>query len=230
MMNVIELNQLKFRWKKTDPLTLAIESLVIRKGEKVFLKGESGSGKSTLLSLLTGVNRPQTGSIKILGTDITQLSQGHCDSFRADHIGYIFQQFNLIPYLSVIENVLLSCRFSKRRSAGSDRENLAKAAQLLQHLDIGDEYFSRNVTQLSIGQQQRVAAARALIGAPEIIIADEPCSALDPVNSQRFVKLLMQECEQQDSTLILVSHDEMLSASFDYQLPLADINAATTLN
>ncbi|MFT5708051.1 MAG: putative ABC transport system ATP-binding protein [Oceanospirillaceae bacterium] len=228
-MNIIELNHVDFRWQKADDLTLAIDSLAIKRGHKVLLNGDSGSGKSTLLSLLTGINKPEQGSIKILGVEITALSNAKMDNFRADHIGYIFQQFNLIPYLSVVENVLLSCRFSKKRGSNSLKENVTQAHALLSQLDIGSHLFDRNITQLSIGQQQRVAAARALIGAPEIIIADEPCSALDPVNSQRFIELLMRECEQQQSTLILVSHDESLSSWFDYQLPLSQINLASQL-
>ncbi|MEH6446003.1 MAG: ABC transporter ATP-binding protein [Oceanospirillaceae bacterium] len=229
-MNIIELNHVDFRWQNTADLTLAIDNLAIKRGQKVLLNGDSGSGKSTLLSLLTGINKPEKGSIKILGVEITALSNAKMDNFRADHIGYIFQQFNLIPYLSVVENVLLSCRFSKKRARSTLKEDVTQAHALLSQLDIGSHLFDRNITQLSIGQQQRVAAARALIGAPQIIIADEPCSALDPANSQRFIELLMRECEQQQSTLILVSHDESLSAGFDYQLALSQINLASQLS
>lgn len=192
--------------------------------------GASGSGKSTLLNLVSGVLTAEHGSAKIDGADIQGLSSKMRDRLRAEKIGYIFQQFNLIPYLSAIENVLLSCRFSPARAAaaqqrhGSQRDS---ALSLLtgffpnQNLD-----FDRAVTALSVGQQQRVAAARALIGAPSLVIADEPTSALDHDTKARFMELLVQESDRQNSTLLFVSHDPTLTNHFHRMIRIEDINSA----
>ncbi|HEY7252707.1 MAG TPA: ATP-binding cassette domain-containing protein [Methylomirabilota bacterium] len=222
---VIEARDLEFGWTPDQPL-LRVERLAIPAGQRVFVHGPSGSGKSSLLSLLAGVVAPQRGSLQILGTEIPRLPGAARDAFRADHFGIIFQLFNLVPYLSVIENVTLPCRFSARRRrqveacGGAERE----AARLLEHLDLGAEARSRRaVTRLSVGQQQRVAAARALIGRPEIVLADEPTSALDSDRREAFLRLLFRECESEAATLLLVSHDRTLERLFDRTLPLADL-------
>ena len=160
---------------------------------------------------------PQEGTLTILDRRVDAMTGAKRDRFRADHIGYIFQMFNLVPYLSVIENVTLPLRFSKKRlqKAGGHAAT-AEAIRLLNHLGMGSrELLHRSVTELSVGQQQRVAAARALIGAPELIIADEPTSALDADNREGFIDLLFQECARNRTTLIFVSHDKALGAHFD---------------
>jgi len=196
----------------------------------VFLRGASGSGKSTLLALLAGVLAPDHGRIVLLGHDLACLSGAARDRLRADHVGFIFQMFNLIPYLNVIENVVLPCGFSGRRRAravargGSVEE---EARRLLGALDMADaRLLSRPVTQLSVGQQQRVAAARALIGAPELVVADEPTSALDADRRDAFVELLFRECRLAGSALVFVSHDAGLAPMFDRTIELATINEA----
>ena len=224
----IELRNLRFAWRRGLPEVLNIPELRVECGERVFIRGASGSGKSTLLSLLAGVNLPLAGEVKVLGRAIDKLGGAKRDHFRSDHIGFVFQLFNLIPYLSVLENITLPCRFSQRRrdkviSAGNTLEQ--EATRLLEHLDMADgELVRRPVTELSVGQQQRVATARALIGAPEIVIADEPTSALDTDMRQAFIRLLFQECEQTGSTLLFVSHDRQLEPLFKRHVELAAIN------
>jgi len=226
--DVIDITDLVFRWPSGDQLCLDIPCLQVMSGEKVFLHGPSGSGKSTLLGILGGVLVPQHGQLTMLGQNFGQLSASARDRFRADHIGFLFQQFNLIPYLTVIENVLLPCRFSARRLAQANNHDLAQEAQrLLTHLDLTPALWKKPVTQLSVGQQQRVAAARALMGRPEIIIADEPTSALDAERQQAFLDLLSKECRESGSTLLFVSHDHRLATGFDRDIALADLNRAT---
>ncbi|MBL4830579.1 MAG: ABC transporter ATP-binding protein [Aliivibrio sp.] len=223
-MNIIELSDLCYRWPNKKSLTINIPYFCVKKGEKLFIKGSSGSGKSTLLSLLAGIVSPTSGSINILSQEQSQLSNTQKDKFRADHIGYIFQQFNLIPYLSVIQNVLLPCRFSKRRAAQAGPELESEAKRVLSQLRLPADCINTPVTELSIGQQQRVAAARALIGKPEILIADEPTSALDHDNRTAFIQLLMSECQASGTTLLFVSHDPSLEPLFDRSIHLEQIN------
>jgi putative ABC transport system ATP-binding protein len=227
---VIEASDLEFGWTPAEPL-LRIETLSIPVGQRVFVHGPSGSGKSSLLSLLAGVAVPQRGTLRILGTDVTRLSGAMRDAFRADHFGIIFQMFNLVPYLSVIDNVTLPCRLSNRRRRYVDARGGAarEAERLLDHLDLAAQARSRRaVTRLSVGQQQRVAAARALIGRPEIVLADEPTSALDSDRREAFLRLLVRECESEGVTLVFVSHDRSLERLFDRSLGLSDLAAEPT--
>ena len=221
---VVSLSGIRFSWGKEQPLTLDFDHLAIKKKDHVFIKGPSGCGKSTLLGLLTGILTPLEGKVSILDTEMTKLKQYQRDKFRADHIGYIFQQFNLLPYLSVIENVVLPCHFSAIRKQNAGRELDQIAVQLLQRLHLSSNLLHKPVIELSIGQQQRVAAARALIGRPELLIADEPTSALDFDNRTAFIELLMEEAEQADSTLIFVSHDPTLEKLFSRTIDLTELN------
>lgn len=222
---VIALNNVRFSWDKHS-VVLDIDELTVYPGEKVFIRGPSGSGKTTLLGLLGGVLEPEQGSVNVLGTDLAGLRPAHRDHFRANHIGFIFQMFNLIPYLSLIENITLPLSFAdKRQSRVTYPEK--EAIRLLSHLELIDsEQLKRQVTELSIGQQQRVAAARALIGRPELIIADEPTSALDTDTREAFIKLLFAEVEAAKSTLVFVSHDRSLETLFDRTIVLPEINRA----
>ncbi|AHE99680.1 methionine ABC transporter ATP-binding protein [Thioalkalivibrio paradoxus ARh 1] len=208
---------------------LDIPALEIARGERVFIHGPSGSGKSTLLSLFGGVLLPEQGEIAVLGRSLGGLSASRRDALRADHLGFIFQQFNLIPYLDVQGNVTLPCRFSRLRQARARARGgiEAEAQRLLQQLGLGDAALAhRRPDELSVGQQQRVAAARALIGAPEILIADEPTSALDADRKEAFLELLLAECTALDTTLVFVSHDTALAGVFDRAIALAEINRA----
>lgn len=226
---MIDAAALRYRWPGSREDGLVIERLHIDAGRSVFLHGPSGSGKSTLLGLLAGVLLPGAGRIRLLGTDWASLSGARRDAFRADHVGYIFQQFNLLPYLSVLDNVLLPCRFSRlrrQRAEAAAASARAGAEALLQRVGLGTALWTRPAAQLSVGQQQRVAAARALIGQPELVIADEPTSALDAALRDSFMALLLQQCRDAGSTLVFVSHDERLAAQFDETLALAQINRA----
>lgn len=224
-MNIVELAQLRYRWKGQSKDILNIPELIIAQGEHVFLRGESGSGKTTLLNLLAGILTPTDGSICLLEEDLHNTSSSKRDRFRADHMGVIFQQFNLLPYLSMVENITLPCSFSKRRrdKAGDPQQ---AATQLLDHLQLDESLRSKMVTELSVGQQQRVAVARALIGQPEIIIADEPTSALDTSTRDRFIDLLFTQAEAQNSTIIFVSHDPHIASHFPRVIELSEINTA----
>jgi putative ABC transport system ATP-binding protein len=194
--------------------------------ERVLLVGPSGSGKSTFLSLLAGIVAPQAGALEILGTDLAKLSNSARDRFRAEHMGIIFQMFNLLPYGSILDNVLLPLSFaSKRRErAGSGDAAKAEALRLLKSLGLdAAELEGVSASSLSVGQQQRVAAARALIGRPELIVADEPTSALDRDRQQAFLDLLFAELDTAGASLIMVSHEESLGTRFDRVLRLTDI-------
>lgn len=227
---VVAIDRLRFAWPR-QPTLLDIDALRVDAGERLFLEGPSGTGKSTLLGLLGGVLVPQHGRLEVLGSDLATMRASARDRFRADHVGFVFQQFNLVPYLGLIENVTLGCRFSAARRArlGQADAIAAEARRLLSALGLDPGALgARPVTELSVGQQQRVAAARALIGAPELIIADEPTSALDARTRAAFVALLFAECERAGSALVFVSHDPALAALFPRSLSLARINRATT--
>ena len=211
---------------------LDIESFKLGRREKVLLSGPSGSGKSTLLALLSGVAQASSGRIEVLGSPFSEWSAAKRDAFRAERLGVIFQMFNLLPYLSVLDNVLLPCRFSKvrREQAQKDAgdENTAARA-LLARLGLTDEVLiAKPVRKLSVGQQQRVAAARALIGGPQLIIADEPTSALDWDARDAFLTLLTDECTRREATLLFVSHDRTLGGHFDRTVELGVINRAAS--
>jgi putative ABC transport system ATP-binding protein len=223
MDNAIDIERLSFAYRAAKPV-LNISELKIVKGEKVFLHGPSGSGKTTLLGILAGVMKARQGQVKILGRDLTTLSGPARDALRGSHIGYIFQMFNLIPYLNVVENITLPCRINRerrRRVAGVSLE--VEARSLAERLGIG-QIVGESVTDLSVGQQQRVAAARALLGAPELIIADEPTSALDEDQRENFLNLLFAHCGEIGSTLLFVSHDRRMMPLFDRGVALPEIN------
>lgn len=225
----LALEGVRFRWPRADADTLDIEHLQLQRSERVLLRGDSGCGKSTLLSLAAGVMVPQAGRVCLLGQDWRLLSAGRRDRVRADHIGYIFQQFNLLPYLSVLDNVILPCRFSRTRAerAGGQSDRWRSDAQgLLTALQLDPSLWRKPADELSVGQQQRVAAARALIGRPEVVIADEPTSALDEARRDAFMALLVRVCGDAGSALLFVSHDARLAAHFDRVIDLPAINRA----
>ena len=175
-----------------------------------------------------GVSVPESGIVDVLDQNIAALSNAGRDGFRSDHIGLIFQMFNLVPYLSLIENVLLPCRFSHRRrerALAGDGDLESAAARLLSEMGLGDHRLQqRTVANLSVGQQQRVAVARALIGEPELITADEPTSSLDADAQRSFLQLLFDEVNKAGSTLLFVSHDRHMEDQFDRTIALSEIN------
>jgi putative ABC transport system ATP-binding protein len=184
-MTALRITDLVFRWPRQAQNCLDIPRLELAAGERVFLHGPSGSGKSSLLGLLGGVALPQQGAIELLGTDITRLGGRARDRFRADHIGFLFQQFNLLPWLSALDNVLLPCTFSaRRRERAGNADRAPRPNACCATSTSTPQLWRKPAGELSVGQQQRVAAARALIGRPEILIADEPTSALDAERQQ----------------------------------------------
>ncbi|MCP4915094.1 MAG: ABC transporter ATP-binding protein [Oligoflexia bacterium] len=222
-MNTVELENIKFSYQNNVDV-LNIESLEIVKGERVFIHGPSGSGKSTLLNLLAGVLTPSSGSLKVLDKKLNDLSVSERDKFRGDHIGFVFQSFNLIPYLTIKENISLPYRVSKiKRNKISDIEE--ETLKIAKHLKI-DNFLDQKVSRLSIGQQQRVGVARALIGNPDIVIADEPTSSLDDEVTDSFMNLLLEKQKESGFTLIFVSHDKRLEKHFSKVISLSEINKA----
>jgi len=225
--SVIKLSDIEFRWSKQSHATLKIAELNIKQGEHLFIQGASGSGKSTLLNIISGVLSPEQGKVELLGQNIQKLTAAQKDRFRADHLGIVFQQFNLLPYLSAKENIELAIEVSATRKQKAKASNKLSSIHLLTNLGLNAELADKKASELSIGQQQRVAVARALIGEPEILIVDEPTSALDSDNRDRFMQQLFAVAEQANSTIIFVSHDAALKSYFCKSCQLDDINQVT---
>lgn len=218
----VSVQALRFNYGRRDPTVLDIPAWEVEQGAHVFLQGPSGSGKSTLLNLLAGVLLPASGEVEVLGQNLAQLSNRRRDRFRAAHIGFVFQQFNLVPYLSVADNILLAAHFNK--AAGTAAHS--RMQQLLQTLGLDEHLLNKQAAQLSVGQQQRVAIARALVNDPEILVVDEPTSALDSDARDAFMRLLLRISEQGKKTLLFVSHDQSLAHHFSIKLDLKQINRA----
>lgn len=217
---VLNLSDVAFGW--AGGFSLRVVDLRVAKGESVLLLGESGSGKSTLLSLICGTIVPDSGRIEIAGQDITELSASKRDKFRAEQIGVIFQQFNLLPFGTVADNIMLPLRFAPGRNKQAG-DALSKATELCRALGLPDGVTNIKATSLSVGQQQRVAVARALIGQPPLIIADEPTSALDANSQAAFLDLLFAQVHSNETSLLMVSHDPRLGARFDRVIDMQDI-------
>ena len=186
----------------------------LKRGQRLLISGFSGCGKTTLLSLIAGALKLQAGDIKFDGINYSTMSSLLLDQFRADHIGYIFQTLNLIPFLSVSENIALGVRFSQSRK--SKVSNLSQEVlRLVSSLGLEREALKIPVSRLSVGQQQRVAAARALIGKPDLILADEPTSALDSDTTKKFLNEVMETFDSNKQAIIMVSHDASIAPYFD---------------
>ena len=221
----LSLAHVAFRWAGGRAFGLTVDDFAVARGERVLLLGASGSGKSTLLSLICGIVAPRSGHVAVDGTDIATLSLAARDRLRPERIGIIFQQFNLLPYMTPLDNILLPLRFApeRRRRAGDAR---AAALTLATALGLPSSEVTRAASgALSVGQQQRVAVARALIGAPPLIVADEPTSSLDAGSQAAFLDLLFAQCAEAGSTLLMVSHDDRLVPRFDRSVALEDIAA-----
>ena len=218
----VHLSDVGFAFEQGEERVLDIPSWEIARSERVFLQGESGSGKSTLLSLLSGMFVPSSGQVSVLGTAVSSLSTRERDRFRAGNIGFVFQQFNLIPYLSVLDNILLAARFAATTGVSAR----ARAEELLIKVNLGVELHDRPAGQLSIGQQQRVAIVRALINSPELLLVDEPTSALDQRNRDSFLELLTEILSESGCAMVFVSHDPEIGKYFDSKLTMHDLNQA----
>jgi putative ABC transport system ATP-binding protein len=222
----IAISGLRFAYRQGGEAVLDLERFHLGPGESCFLYGPSGCGKTTLLGLIAGVLAAREGSVNVLGAEMSTMSGRRRDAWRGENLGYVFQMFNLIPYLTVRENITLPCRLHRARQARLGNETAEQAADRLANaLDLSG-LLGRGVLELSVGQQQRVAAARALIGAPPLVIADEPTSALDTAHRERFLELLLGQCRAAGSALLFVSHDQGLAALFDRQVSLPEINRA----
>lgn len=219
---ILHMKDVRYRWPGRTSFGLHVPNLTLAPAETVLLLGESGSGKSTLLSLICGTIIAQSGHVSVAGTDIAALSAGQRDRFRAEQIGLIFQQFNLLPFASVQDNILLPLQFAPdRRRRAADRR--AEAQRLCHDLGLPDDVMAARAGTLSVGQQQRVAAARALIGTPPLIIADEPTSSLDAATQATFLELLFTQSRAHGTTVLMVSHDARLSSQFDRVIHMTDI-------
>jgi putative ABC transport system ATP-binding protein len=219
----IRLQNVVFGYDPRTPV-LQVDELVVKAGKRVFLYGPSGSGKTTLLSVITGVLQPQQGSCVVLDKELTTMSMSARDQHRGSQMGYIFQSFNLIPYLTVRQNVALPCEAHERRRKHIVAATVAEEVErLMRRLGL-EPYLDRPVTKLSTGQQQRVAIARAVIGRPSLVIADEPTSSLDIDRQQAFLELLFEVCDEAGATLVFVSHDRSLAERFDEKIALNEVN------
>ncbi|MDT3557004.1 ATP-binding cassette domain-containing protein [Stenotrophomonas maltophilia group sp. msm1] len=221
---VISLEDVQFGYGTR--LVLDIPRLWVEQGSSVLLRGISGGGKSTLLGLLAGVLLPGKGRVEVAGHALQDVGAAARDRFRADQLGVIFQQFNLLPFLTVRDNIALGLRFSRLRSARISGPLDAEIARLLQALQLNPELMQRRAGTLSVGQQQRVAAARALIGRPTLLLADEPTSALDREAATAFLQLMSAQCQAAGTTVLVVSHDDSLQPLFDRTISLSEINQA----
>lgn len=222
-LDAIKIKNLCFSYPgKSQTFWLEIPEWSIAQGERIFLKGASGSGKSTLLNLLSGILVASHGTIEILGQNLSVLSARQRDRFRATHIGIVFQQFNLVPYLSVYDNIRLAAYFARKKQGDLD----ITIKQLFTVLNLDNALIMRKAGNLSVGQQQRVAIARALVNRPEILVVDEPTSALDNDLRDAFMNMLLEICRVHASTLIFVSHDATLTRFFDTIVNMSDINQA----
>lgn len=219
---ILDIAEIRYRWPGRASFALSVEALSLAAGETLLLLGESGSGKSTLLSLICGTIIPNAGRVAVAGTELTSLSGAARDRFRAEHVGVIFQQFNLLPFGSVADNICLPLRFApeRRRRAGDAR---AEVEKLVAALNLPPGIRNAKARSLSVGQQQRVAVARALIGKPPLIIADEPTSALDADTQSAFLDLLFAQREANGQSLLMVSHDSRLADRFDRAVHMEDI-------
>ena len=197
---------------------LDVPEFILEAGQEVALRGASGTGKTTFLNCIAGILRPDQGDIELAGQNIAIASEGQRDQLRAQHIGYIFQTFNLLQGYTCLENVLLGMSFS-------GQANTQAAAAILKRVGLSDR-MDYQPSELSVGQQQRVAVARALANRPQLVLADEPTGNLDPQNAQEALQLIREVCEENHAALLLVSHDQAVLDQFKDSLDLAEINQA----
>jgi len=219
---VVELEQIRKSFAMPGGETVAVldvDRFVLDEREQVALTGQSGSGKSTLLHVISGIMRPDAGRVRICGTEITRLGEAAADRHRADTLGLVFQQFNLLPGFTALENVLVAMSF------GSGKPDRRRAADLLASVGLGHR-LDHKPGELSIGQQQRVAVARALANRPRVVLADEPTASVDTAHQDQVIDLLTTTCAEHDVALLVVTHSPEVASRFPKRLRLEDFNRA----
>lgn len=232
--DIVRLRDACFRWPAragAPAFALRVPDWRIAAGQRLCLIGPSGGGKTTLLNLVCGVTRAGGGEVSLMGENLTALSGRARDRMRAEHVGLVFQMFNLLPYASVLENIVLPLSFApdrRARAAARSGDVGAEAMRLLRALGLdAEQAAAAPVSALSVGQTQRVAAARALIGGPALVVADEPTSALDAASRDSFLALLFAEAEAVGAAVLVVSHDEAVARAFDAVQQLGDVAMVT---
>jgi putative ABC transport system ATP-binding protein len=219
---MLEIRDLKKSYAEPsgNPLVIIdIPRLDIGAGEQVVLRGESGGGKTTLLHLISGIVTADSGSIKLDGMELNKFSESARDRIRADKMGYVFQTFNLLPGFSALENVRLGMTFARKKM------NLERAKDLMNRVGLA-ERMNYMPNQLSVGQQQRVAVARALANKPRLLLADEPTANVDPANQNRIIELIQEVCREDVVAILLVTHSDEISKRFERVERLEQINLA----
>jgi putative ABC transport system ATP-binding protein len=208
---MIEIRGLKFEYGRSE-FKLAINELAIDSGEKIAIVGPSGSGKTTLLNLVAGIVVPSKGSVIVEGNPISDWSDARRRNFRIARIGMVFQQFELVEYLNVLDNILLPYWINSSLNLTHDIRRMA--IQSAERMGLGNQ-LKRRPHQLSQGEQQRVAICRAAINRPQLILADEPTGNLDPTNKSKILRILFQECDERGQTMLVVTHDQNIVSLFD---------------
>ncbi|MFO0828419.1 MAG: ABC transporter ATP-binding protein [Phycisphaerales bacterium] len=240
MANSLSIRDLRFRYRaaeigpgetgsteeRSGGFELAVSRLDLDEGEQLLLTGSSGGGKSTLLQIVAGLRDPDAGSVLVGGADIHALRGAARDHFRGQRLGMIFQTFHLAQGFTALENVLLALLFGNPPKDRVPQDHRTRARELLERLHITRS--NALVESLSVGQQQRVAVARALACHPALVLADEPTASLDPENADRAVDLLRTTCREQGAALLVVSHDPSLRGRFDRHVDLSSLAGAGT--
>ena len=196
---------------------LDIPNFHVAQGEQMALVGRSGCGKTTLLHIIAGISRPDQGEVRIADWETTLFTEAECDRFRAQQIGYVFQTFNLLPGFTALENVMLSMRFAQ------GRHDKARAKKLLDRVGL-TERMTHRPAMMSVGEQQRVAVARALANQPKLLLADEPTANVDSANQQQVLDLIRQTCEEENVAMVIVTHAREVAEQFDRVDRLEEIN------
>lgn len=222
---ILQIEDLKF-WYTGKGFQLEISNLKINKGSKVAILGKSGSGKTTLAHLISGILKPQSGLIRFMGQDISDLSDAERRAYRIKNIGFIFQEFELIEYLNVLDNLILPYKLNKSLSLNEETINKAKA--IARRIEIENK-LHKHPNQLSGGERQRLATARALITSPALVIADEPTGNLDTQTANKVLSEIINQSSKSNSTLLMITHDPSLLESFDQVIDLNKLTNPITL-
>lgn len=217
---MLQLNHIKKSFVQPDrqivPI-LDIPEFHIGAGEQVVLIGPSGCGKTTMLHTIAGITKPDSGQVILDGVELTRYSEAARDRIRADKLGYVFQTFNLLPGFSALENVVLGMTFASKKIAAG------RAKKLLEQVGLGHR-LNNKPGAMSVGEQQRVAVARALVNQPALLLADEPTANVDPRNQQQIVDLIKESCRAENIALLMVTHSMEVANQFDRIVPLESMN------